>query len=545
MLIIRSLLILCTIGAGQSVLAQEKWDETGEIEDAQVIIEKDRKITLPPANRTYEKVPPTVIDKQIRPQQYDFNEYLYQGMSYSPSLSVNRLTPGNSIKSNGNYVKLGFGNYISPLAELSFNTVQNSLTAGLSYKHLSFARGPVDGSNSGASDNTANLYATLNNKKSTLSLYFDFGSIKRYHYGFSDGSRTDIDPTKQKYNTFGFNLGIKNSDQKSPLDYSLNTGFYTLDDNFSAKENGFTGQLRLSAPLLDNVNLFSDVDLLLTKYEDITDINRKIIKIKGGVGYELGQLSITAAANIALTNDSISNSNDFKLYPYVTANYQLSDQWLISGGLVGDLEAVTLKSLSMENPFIAQSVPLTHTNKQLELFGKLSGQLTQQFDLSAGFSYANYENLYFYTDTLRFSLAYETDATNTINLFAAFNYNHQNIFSLSTRFDYLNYSTKILSEAWHRPTFVSNTSARFRINEKLNLGSALSVLSGIKGFNPETGLNEKLDTIFDLGFDLNYQINDKFTGFVELDNVLSNKYERFINYLNRSFMTHLGVIYSF
>ena len=542
---IKILLLSFLIGAGQSVFAQEDWEETGEIEDAQVIIEKDRKIELPAANRTYEKVPPSEENKQIKPQQYNFNEFLYEGNSYSPDVKINRLTPENSVNSNNNFVKVGFGNYISPLAEVSLNTTKNKLTAGLSFNHLSFARGPVDGSNSGSSDNQGNLYAILNNQKSAISLDLDFNSTKRYYYGFSDGSRTEINPLKQKYNTFGLKIGIRNSDQNSAFDYSFKTGFYTLNDNFNAKENGFTGQLKVSAPIVDNISLFSEIDALITNYDDVTDINRNVVKIKGGVGYELDRLSIKAAANIALTNDTISNSNDFKLYPYFTANYQLSDKWSLSGGLVGDLEAVTLKTLSNENPFIAQGIPLNHTNKQIELFGKISGKLSQQLDLKTGLSYANYENLYFYSDTLRFNLAYEEDATDVINIFTEVNFTLQSNFAINTRFDFFNYSTKTLPEAWHRPTFISNISARYTVNKKLFIGSSLSVISGIKSFNPTTGTSEKLDSVLDLGFNANYQINDRLSAFSELNNILSKKYERYINYINRSFMVHAGISFSF
>lgn len=543
---IKILFLIIIVTIGRSAWAQEEdWDETGEIEDAQVVIEKDRKIELPAANRTYEKVPPSEINKNVKPQQYDFAENLYRGSSYLPSLKVQRVESGKRAGVRPNFVKLGFGNYISPLVEVSLNTIQNKLTAGLNFKHLSFARGPVDGSNSGSSDNAADLFVNLSNKNSLLSIGLDFGSLKRYHYGFSEGSRSSIDPTKQKYNAFGVNLGFKNSDPDSPVDYQLKTGFYTLNDNFNAKESGFTGLIALSAPIIDNITLFSEVKLLLTKYEDTSDINRNLINLKGGVGYDLGQLSITAAANIVLTNDTISNSNDFKLYPYITANYKITDRWSLDGGLIGDLEAVTLKSIVNENPFIAQNLPLVHTNKQIEVYGRINGKLSEHIDLNAGVSFANYENLYFYTDTLRFSLAYEPDATNALNLFTSINYNHQGIFSVTSRIDYFNYSTKVLPEAWHRPNFIANISARYNFNKKLSFASSLSVLSGIKSFNPETASSVKLESILDLGFDANYQINDKFNAFIEVDNILSKKYERYINYVNRSFMTHLGVTYSF
>ncbi len=543
---IKTLLLLGIVTIGPGAWAQEEdWEEIGEIEDGQVIIEKDRKIELPVANRTYEKVPPSEINKNVKPQQYDFSENLYRGSAYLPSLRTQRIESGNRANVTNNLVKLGFGNYVSPLAQVSLNTVQNKLTAGLNFKHLSFARGPVGGSNSESSDNTGGIFVNLTNKKSALSLDLDFESLKRYHYGFSEGFRSSIDPTKQKYNTFGANLEFNNSDSESPLDYRLKTGFYTMTDNFNAKENGFSVLMALSVPIIDNVTLFSESKLLLTGYEDITDINRNLINVRGGIGYDLGQLSITAAANIVLANDTISNSNDFKPYPYITANYKITDQWSLDGGLTGDLEAVTLKSIVNENPFISQNIPLVHTNKQIEVYGRINGQLGERIDLNTGISFANYENLYFYTDTLRFNLVYEPDATNVFNLFTSVNYNHQNAFSVNTRIDYFNYSTKVLPEVWHRPNFTAHVSFRYNLNKKLNLASFLSVLSGIKSFNPETVSTIKLKPILDLGIDVNYQINDKFNAFIEIDNVLSKKYERYIHYLNRSFMTHLGVTYSF
>ena len=43
--------------------AQENWGE-GEVEDAVVVVEKERKITLPFASRRFEKVPPLQPQEQ-------------------------------------------------------------------------------------------------------------------------------------------------------------------------------------------------------------------------------------------------------------------------------------------------------------------------------------------------------------------------------------------------------------------------------------------------------------------------------------------------
>ena len=542
-------LILCT---GRS-LAQEEWEEAGEIEDAEVIIEKDRKIELPPANRVFKKVPPLEPNDDVDPQNYDFSEFIFPGVAYVPEQKARRLERSDNLTRPPNYVKVGFGNYISPLVDLSLNTSYNALSAGLSFSHLSFARGPVMGRESSSGDNLGALYARYNTKKVNFLLDLDFESIQRKHYGFSrqalNLSETDpnfdADPFKKSYNTFGLGLGFENGDANSAIDYGFRAGYYILDDNFNASENAFTLDLDISADIAEDIRIFTESDFLLSNYEDTGSMNRNIIAVKGGLIYQLDRLTITGAAKIALTNDTISNSNDFKIYPHAVVDYKIDEQWTVTGGLTGDLEAVTLRSLVNENPYLAPNLSLTHTNKQIDVFGRMNGSLNQNINVAAGASFANYENLYFFTDTLSFDLSYETDATNVFNVNASFNYDTPLGLSVNSRIDYYNYSTKTLDEAWHRPQFVGRVSPSYQVNDKLRIRSTLSLISGLKAFDPVSNGATNLDLIFDLSIGGDYQVNEKLGAFISIDNLISKQYERFINYINRGFMLHAGVTYSF
>ena len=526
--------------------AQENWSESGEIEDAQVVVEKNREIELPNAARNFEKVPPGELQKESETQSYRFTEYDYGGSGYVPLVKANKVSESKSQKVHDNYVKFGFGNFISPLGQLSLNTQQNKLNAGVHFRHLSFSRGPVDGKSSGSSDNHGGVYANLIGQKSLFSAELDFSSIKRYHYGFTDFDRSvDLSPTKQRYNQLGASISLENSDVDDSFDYRITSGFYTLSDNFNAEERGFNFALNLLSPEAGGFRIFSDISVLLTKYEDGTSENRNLSKLKGGIKYNLGQLTITGAANLVLSNDTISNANDFRLYPHAIAQYQINDDWALEGGITGDLEEVTLRTISAENPFIDQSQPLFHSNKQIELYGKVRGSVSQNVGASLGISFANYENLYFYTDSLRFDIVYDTDATDVLNLFGEMNLELSNAFNLQTRIDFFSYNTKSLGEAWHRPTLTWQNDLQYKLNNDVLLAASLSIISGIEVLNPVNSSSENLDAIVDLGLQGQYRIKDPLFVFIQLDNVLNREYERFFSYPNRSFMAHLGASYSF
>src|ERR1041385_7010674 len=95
---------------------KEKWGE-GEISKVEVVIEKDRQITVPQANRNFEKVSPRPAEP-IKPEiKYQFTNLSFSVPDYNPSIRPLKLKAEPISKIYGNYASAGFGNYVSPFAE--------------------------------------------------------------------------------------------------------------------------------------------------------------------------------------------------------------------------------------------------------------------------------------------------------------------------------------------------------------------------------------------------------------------------------------------
>ena len=124
----------------------------GEVEDAEIIIEKDRQIQLKKEVKLYEfiKWQPEREEFEIEKKEFEtFNyELALEPIAFTPPLAINKK---NEAVYN-QYAKFGFGNYGSPIADVSLTVPGTTNTiAGLNYKHLSFAKGQVDGENSASS----------------------------------------------------------------------------------------------------------------------------------------------------------------------------------------------------------------------------------------------------------------------------------------------------------------------------------------------------------------------------------------------------------
>src|SRR5688572_24095465 len=119
-------------------ISQDWEDNAAELDDAQVIIEKDRKIELPAASRSYEKVPPLPGEEPNQALQYDFQDFNFSLQPLDPKMRVLTIQDEKLKKFYGNYVKAGFGNYLTPYLEGFFNNKRNDRYAiGAHVKHLS------------------------------------------------------------------------------------------------------------------------------------------------------------------------------------------------------------------------------------------------------------------------------------------------------------------------------------------------------------------------------------------------------------------------
>ncbi len=555
--------LLFSLIASVAHAQQPAWEaEEGEIDDTEVVIEKDREIELPSASRQFERVPPSEVDAPEVQVTYQFKDFIPRLPTIDPKIRVLKIKEPPLDKLYGNYVKAGFGNFLSPYFDFYANSTRNdAYTYGVHLEHLSSRFGPVDGDNSGNSHTQAALTGKYFVGGNTLSGEVGYERNRYHFYGYQPGSDVDREDIKQVFNVISAKLMLEREQVEKPFDYAIGGTFQAINDEYAASENqiGLMGQLQYNVSEQFKVGLSTDVYLMQrTDQAPLTEVsqstNRNLFRINptvtfGTSGEPQRGLVVQLGFRAVYENDTALNADQLHLYPDLSARYNISDGFSLYAGIDGDIERTSLLSFVNENPFLGPDVPLLHTNRTLAFRGGLQGRFTSAVGFRAGFSVGNYRHLYFYAnsalDSTRFTILYDQGATLLFNPFLEISISSAERFRTTLRGDYFSYSINQVEEPWHRPTSQLSLLSSYNAYDKLLFSAELMALGGIQGLNLASDTRRSLDPIIDLSFQADYLFSSRFSTFLQLKNIFAQNYERFLNYPSRGIMVMGGVSYSF
>lgn len=550
-----------------SALAQETdpdWEQEGEIDDTEVVIEKDREITLSTASRRYEPIPPVPVAKPTTNITYQFQEVIPTLPSLNPRVRPLKIKNPPLDKLYGNYAKLGFGNFLTPYAELfANNTRNNDYGVGVHLRHESSRFGPVDGSNSGNSDSQLALSGKYFGVGHTFRAEAKYQRERYHFYGYSPLVEPvpERDSIRQIFNTITVSGGISREEVDAPFDYDVGAKFVHLNDAYQASENQVELNLEVNYTVLSHLELGVESDLYLMNR---TDQNRETLEMNGlnrnlfrarpfliyhsSAGLDEG-LSIKGGFTLVHENDTADNANQLHLYPYALATLHFDESFQVYAGIDGNVEATSLYSFTRENPYLAADVPLLHTNRNFTFRGGIKGRINSFLGFHAGVAANNYKNLYFFVnsaqDSARFTILYDSDNAFQLNLFGEITLSSAERFRSSVRGDFYAYSLNEVEEPWHRPTLTVSWLNSLNLYEKILLNAELQFMSGVAGLNLASGTTRQLDPIADLNFQGDYLFSNRFSAFIKVRNIFAQNYERFMNYPSRGIMLLGGITYSF
>ncbi len=439
--------------------------KTGEVEEAEVVIEKSRAITLPEADRNYEKIGNQTTKENPMLRPYEYTDYALKLADLNPKFRILQMPTEAQGDQTGNYVKAGLSNYSGVLAEGYFNSTRNQdYSYGAKAKLLAFGQGPVDRANSSTSEGFLGVHGKYFTSALTASGALEYSRRLYHFYGYRPGSvsrdRDDRRDIRHAFSTIGIKTSFANADAESDLDYKLDVNVYNLSDNYNAREfefgTHFTGQYNLSNQLGVGLN----ADLFLTRVADRGSVNRNLFRLKPRLRYDNGDnLAVSVGLNIVYQNDTLPSATALNLLPSVEGQYTLGESFTVFAGFDGDVQRVSLRQLSQENPWLRPNVPLANTIKGGEIYGGFKGRVAGDLSFAARLGYARYKNMYFYvnsvTDTSQFSLAYDPEFTGVVNFTGELAYNAADKFRLSAKVDFFNFNPPNQEEAWHRPKFTT------------------------------------------------------------------------------------------
>lgn len=244
-----------------------------------------------------------------------------------------------------------------------------------------------------------------------------------------------------------------------------------------------------------------------------------------------------------LTNDNVRILPDIQIRYVVGEPSKVS----LSAGIKGDVEMYSFKNLSDKNPFVFNPVNANAIHHQF--FGGVEYSMLSNLKLELTgiyhrFSkYATYQNNYQIDPTGRYFKINYLDNVNLFELNAGAHILIANKFDLGAVLALYNFKNNV-GVAFHEPNVHLKSYMKVKPMKHLMVGAQLDVLTGIK-YLDENGMRNSMSNIFNLSASAQYDIKERFAVFVNLDNILNSKYQRWNQYNVYGFNIFAGFKYKF
>lgn len=486
-----------------------------------------------------------------------------------------------------NYLAIGYGNYASPYAELFIhkNTRFNN-DFGIHTKY---------------SASNENIKKTILN--STFS-NFNMATFFKQQEIYFDW-KVNLDASQNNYNWYGLSsdktftentiksineaqkythLKLKGafSFHNSYIDFSkISVSHFT--DKFNSSETLLNFETKLDFPLdrlsanLNDISILTGIDFLKggfqNNYANSSEIEYNIITAKIIPSYKAEYLGVSLNISLrAIISLDIENDNtNFFIFPNLLLQTSILKKYLNGyAGFSGDLETNTYKEFTEINPYVSPTLFITQTVQSSNLFIGFKGNITRNLNYNIKASITKEEDkplflrnnsksngiatsfngklLKGYEYGNSFSIYY--DDVNTTSIFAEIEYLFDKTLTFATQIKYDNYRTTAALENWNLPSLKASFLAKFKKgkwyatsniyynSERKDALYASKFPSSINGV-------KTVSSFADINLNGGYHFNDKFSAFLQLNNVLNANYQRFSNFETQGFQALAGLTYKF
>jgi hypothetical protein len=539
-----SLFALLTISFSFASLAQKE----GEIPETIIYKDDEAKLDLVPANRFFEQNLDDQPTHEIKPQEYDTKDYSINPPRFDAKVKIPTMPVDSLNPILPNYLKFGAGNYGTVLGEVYLTNKRSaSYSYGTHLKHLSSSKGSL--MNSGNGQDLAEFFGSKYGKVNTWNGHLSYSNNRYRYYGLPQtDSVNNKDSIKQTYQLFHGGINTIKANIGDKFTYSTGVDFYYLTTKLKAKELELLWNGKATMKLNDTRSASVDASISNANRTDSSSINRLLLMIKPTYKLIEENWDLTVGATINYSSDTLKGSKGLHLYPAIHANYNfIPGKVTLFAGAGGGMDKNTYRTFVQQNPYLGSNVPLSHTNRKIDLYVGSTGSIDNKVSYKVQMSYKAYTNQYFFTnsatDSSKFTALY--DKAGLFSLEGGLFYDLNKDWRISANALYNGWHTDLLAKAWHQPAFQSSLGVQYNLKRKIYFNAEMYYLSGIQGLNLESNKTVKLADIADLSLKTEYRFSNSFSAFLELNNILSQKYQRYLYYQVKGFNVLAGLTYSF
>lgn len=478
-----------------------------------------------------------------------------------------------------NFANLGLGNYTSLNAELfvTENISDHEYIGGM-FRHLS-SQGGINGVALNNDFYKTSVDLTYGNQLQNLTWISDLGYQNQMYnwYGipenFSQPTLDRINP-KHTFNNFyvGTNLSLSDSFFKeASLKYNR---FW---DALGSVENRFFVKPSFEFNLLNQKIKTNFILDYLGGNFDKNFSGTNAIKygftnfgIHPSIVVNKNDWAINIGASVFYSIDNENSTSKLFVYPQVNASLKVvGDYMIFYTGVEGSLDQNSYRDFSNENPFVSPTLEIAPTDKQFDLFAGLKGKLASNVSYIVRSSIQNEKNkpLFITNKFNMFSTNSESyqfgnsfgvvyDDLRTLNFYGELKADFTKNITIGLNGTFSKFFTTYQEEAWNLPSIKLGATINVNITKKWFAGANVFYVGERKdvvykqsmiaifppAYYPET---TNLKSYFDANFNIGYQHSERLTGFLKLNNIANQSYQKWMNYPVQGLQVLLGASYKF
>ena len=511
-----ALLITISIAYSQEELDQEEVQVVKNFEAQLLESERlDLKASLPE------------IDTSNRFVQYEIPSKALNIDYAAPQLKPIAMNAKPLPEAYHTYLKAGYGTPNSILGELShFHKVDENLDLMGRIKYHSANNKKIENQKFSNTliDVLSNYTAGTNANLSSSIFYHD--QVDHY-YGY-DHEVFEFDPEEVKQNFKSFGLKSDYTNEKTvgfKFKYGFGFDYHRRSDFFKNKENNFLLSGNFQKDFAEKHPLKIEVLADLTKFESITENvaaqNLNNFNVRPSFTFHGNKFRIGLGSNLYFLND------DFKPMPFVEAAANILSQQLVAfAGWDSGIQKNTFSVLTTYNPYLNPNLEIFNTSYN-DFYGGLKGKI-RSLDYVAKAGYKLVDDLPIYVNDNRDESQFDVlrDTAAIFYLEGVVNFEVLENLNFIGSFSQMIYDLEVEEKAWHLPALEMDFALNYKMFEdklvlKANLFSAnpIPYLSSINEV-------ERLNALIDFNLGAEYWINKQLSAFVNGNNLLNNKRDR-------------------
>jgi hypothetical protein len=527
--------------AGSAVYAQNDSSRRQTIEitsSYKPVLRNTVKINLYASPITADTTRPRLV-YTIPPQNLFFS---YQPVSLKPLA----LDADTSLQlGERNQVKAGIGSFTTPYvaAALSFGDGKKNLL-NVFGNYIS-SRGKID--NQDFSEIDVKAAGSIFTAKNEIYAKAGFAQHEYYQYGYDHSldsfRKADI---RRSYQDLSAGIGFRNialNDLKFTYDPHLE--LHTFSRENKASETTLILNIPAEKKFSETVSLKINATGNFDKYQlkgSSSHLTNNLFELAPELVYYSDRFTFHGGATPAWNNNTVV------LLPNVYAEVQLQQNILmVQAGWIGNYIANSFRTLSGENPYMQDPTFLNNT-KEVQYYGGIKATVGKHFSFNTKAAFINYNDVPLYiNDSLDGKSFYTSNERriNDLQVHGDLNYINQDKFTLTAGLD-LNTYTSLLDheKPWGLFPLKLNGSLRWNAFKEVLIKGDIFAFSGAKALLAD-GSQKNLKGGTDISAGAEFKINKQFSAWLDFDNILNSKYERWNNYPVYGLQVIGGVIVHF